>query len=150
MPQETVTIAGMPEIWSSDISFFPSDVSAAFAKWAVKQSPFCTPQNLTNAIEYVQEHAETWVEREDFQAPQIRLVRLNCREVHKRLEEFFERTPVIEAWNHPKSGKEQAFYGGDRQGNYQSPDDDIIDLGALARNVAHDLALWHIYDRAHD
>ncbi len=141
MPCDIVTIAGMPKIWSSDILFLTSSVAASFAKYAVAQSPYTVPENLSEAIIEVDKFAQSWGDE---------VITLNGDDIRKRLENFFENTPVIEAWNHPKSGNERAFYSGDRYGSHQKPDDDIIDLGALAQNISHDLVLSNVYDDAHE
>jgi hypothetical protein len=146
--KDTVTIPGMPGIWSSNILFLANSVAGSFAKWAVRQSPFVVPDNLAKAIEAVDCFVNSWTEGRIANGEYV--VKMSCEEVRSRLERFFEDTPVIEAWNHPKSGKEQPFYGCDRYGSWQSPEDDIIDLGALAQNIAHDLTLSDVFDRAHD
>ena len=145
MLKESVTIPGMPEIWESEITFLPSRVAGSFAKWAVEQSPYAAPVNLTEAVLAVDEFAKSWCD-----GAVETVVTLTCHEIRRRLEKFFDETPVIESWNHPKSGREQPFYGCDRNGPWQEPDDDIIDLSALARNIAHDLTLGEVYRKVND
>ena len=66
----------------------------------------------------------------------------NLEEIFKQ---GFENVPEIEAWNRPRSGHNKhvfvSRYGG------PPPDDDFIDLDALAWNAAHSLTLQSVYDR---
>lgn len=137
-----VEITGMPDIWSSDVTFLLDLVAPSFAKFAVSQSPYVVPDNLSEAIVLVDKFVRSWGNGT--------IITMRSNLIRLKLEKFFERCPIIEAWNHPKSGNEREFYSGDRYGSYQAPDDDIIDLGALAQNIAHDLTLWDVYERAHD
>jgi len=133
----------MPEIWSSDIYVLASQVAGSFAKWAVRQSPFIVPINLEKATMAVDTFAKKLSNGKI-------ILEMPSNKFRELLEEFFEKTLVIEDWNHPLSGKERTFYSGDRYGNHQKPEDDIIDLGALARNITHDLILHHEVDKAQD
>ena len=146
MPKETVTIQGMPSIWSSEVQFFPADISGSFAKWAVKQSPYVVPDNLSEAIELVYNFARSW--NDAAFAPH--LIKMTCHEIHVRLEAFFKNTKIIEAWNRLKSDKELSFDVNDKYRSWNEQEYDIIDLGALARNISCDLTLEDVYGRAHD
>lgn len=117
-------------------------VVGEFACWAVIQSPYAVPDNLQDACWQLRKRIEG---RFADKYGRDRYGRLSCDGLAGLLTKAFELVPEIMAWNEPKSGHGAEHVFVDR---YSEPpaDDDIIDLGALARNVAHSLVLRALAD----
>jgi len=138
MDNKEVLMPSMPGIWNED-KFWESRtyILGAFAKWAVIQSPYTTPDNLEEAIHKLSLHFP----EEMFET--------SYRELIKKLDPLMELIPEIAAWNERKNGNQAPLGFASRYGG-PAPDDDFIDLGALARNVAQDLKVRSAYNRVHD
>lgn len=97
-----------------------------FAMWAIRQSPYNIPENLETACEKLRYELEpTFIDE---------FIKVDWINIDTALRDAFKKIPEIEKWNKPKSQ-----HGGNifvtRHSNI-NPDDDFIDLGALARNVS--------------
>jgi hypothetical protein len=109
------------EIW-----VFKSDVLAAFTYWVVQQSPYEAP-DITNPLRALDAHLseifEPDIPKHFFYGDLNNLI----------TESLFESIPEIEKLNHRANGREGMGFCS----RYDSPapDDDFIDLAALARNV---------------
>ena len=118
-------------------------VTACFAKWAVKQSPYRVPDNLERAVgkfhEFIeQEFAEyiclqnEWIDgkisRKTWDST-ISSIILNPN--------FLE----VAAWNERKNGNKSQFNFICVYNPKPDPDNDFIDLHALARNIENET--WH-------
>lgn len=115
--------------------FSINDILGAFAMWAVRQSPYTCPNNLEGAIKGLSwelpKHLKFDSERFDF-------AELSWDEIRKALDECFDCIDFIKLWNQPISGHDAPFVFCDRYSK-PIPDDDIIDLDALSRNISHSL-----------
>lgn len=80
-----------------------------------------------------------------WEGAELGIKKLTGDEIERALLKQFEHVPQIMAWNEPRSGHDRPFVACSRY-DEPPPDDDIIDLGALARNVKHTLLLERGYD----
>jgi hypothetical protein len=133
----------MPELWSMDALIVShKSISGALAHWAVRQSPYTAPDNLGTAVE---QFMEKW--------PHGDYAALSSGELALAIKETIEHCPLILAWNNPKiEGVVNPELGVAVTSRFDTikPDYDFIDLGALARNVTHDLVLWAQVEAAQD
>lgn len=103
-----------------------SDFLGAFAYWAVAQSPYDTP-DINKALCAFGEYVGNTI-------PAGEPVEFTYDELDRFIsEDAFGAIPEVEKLNHRKNGRDGMGFCS-RYGQ-PSPDDDFIDLGALARNV---------------
>lgn len=121
--------------------FSVDSITGAFAMWAIRQSPYHCPDNLEQAIK---ELGEALKKKFQFDKA-FNFAYLSLDEIRIGLENCFEEIKTIENWNHPKSGHNAQVIFTSR---YFSPipDNDFIDLDALARNIAHTLIQEKLVD----
>jgi len=146
MDSEIQSVVGLPSektlifpIWRCADKFYVStgDILGGVAKWAIIQSPYTVPYDLSEAIESLNMYLlnnHGWGDM-----PREVGIKLSCREIRELLETAFDLIPEIMAWNVSKK---------DRPGGVElntDPDYDFIDLSALARNVAHEITLDRLY-----
>lgn len=133
-------INGIPEekiiiypIWRDERKhlFSVGDIAGAVAMWAVRQSPYEAPENLTEAIKSLTQVLNEQIKFDDV----FHFAELTYDEIHSILQEHLEKVSVIMQWNEPRSGHDAPFVTSSRY-HTPRPDDDFIDLDALARNVA--------------
>lgn len=115
--------------------FVKSDFLAAFTYWVIKQSPYDVP-DITKAINAFDNYISTkFIDK----LP----VKFSYEEVQNIINEnVFESIPEIEILNHKRNellGKQVNQYM-----DTKNPDDDFIDLGALARNIFYMLLREYI------
>lgn len=137
----TKQIQSMPDIWNSDKMFLTSkeDVLGALANWAIQQSPYVMPEDLDVGLR------EFWMQFDP--CPPFEYFETNCNSLRSKVRDTFESCPTIMGWNVAKKGSGTVICS-----RYDSPepDYDIIDLDALARNVAHSITLEAKYSQLHD
>lgn len=105
-------------------------VLGELASWAVQQSPYPVPEKLEPAL--LAFHAN-WPHNEDYTT----FDRVGVLE--QAIAETIAKVPEIVAWNSRKNGRDgPAFVSRYSQ---PDPDNDFIDLDALARNIA--MECWH-------
>lgn len=111
-------------------------ILGATAQWVVRQSPYIVPDNLTEIMQAVRLKFES-------QMPVIstvgdlRIVKLlSPHEVHDFIDTLLKEVPEIEELNTPKSRHNGLLFV-TRDSAVNNPDDDFIDLDALARNIAN-------------
>ncbi len=104
-----------------------------FASWAVRQSPYTCPENFEEALYELDAYLVGNMERlsGDFYCNAMSLDDLE----ELISEEVFAGIPAIERWNHRKN--ERPGMGFSDRYSQPIPDDDFVDLGALARNVTY-------------
>ena len=131
-------------MWRDERKFLFSvnDILGAFAMWAVRQSPYRCPDSLNEAIDILE---MVLINQIEFDNEPLAFKELSCDEIRKHLETAFEKVSAIMNWNEKKSGA-PGYVFVSRVGGPKNPDDDIIDLGAMARNIAHTLILERLYD----
>ncbi len=105
----------------------PSDFNAAFAYWVVAQSPYLAPA-VDEALIAFSEYVECYFDNPSL--PQ----RFTYFQVQDILtEETLFSLPTVALLNERKNGRKgMGFFS---RYDQPQPDDDFIDLGALARNV---------------
>jgi hypothetical protein len=106
---------------------FHSDFNAAFAYWVVSQSPYLIPA-VDEALIAFSEYIEQFIP--DNKVPTL----FNYDQLDAILTEAnLEKLPAVAVLNERRNGREgMGFCSAYDQ---PSPDDDFIDLGALARNI---------------
>ena len=108
--------------------FMRQDFMGAFAYWLVSQSPYDSPE-IDKALKAFSKHVNEFIEDgipKSFAYDDVFLL-VN--------EDILEGIPEIEIFNHRKNGRDGMGFCS--RYDQPSPDDDFIDLGALARNVCY-------------
>lgn len=108
------------------------DILSGVAKWSVSQSPYDIPDNLEDALQKLSTYLNDEFEVKEEKFPKY--LRKTYTDIKTMIHDLIVLVPEIEAWNKPKTGG--VFVS--RYGQ-PKPDDDIIDLDALSRNVANDI-----------
>ena len=126
-------------VWKDDTTrvVLKSNVVGQFARCATNQSPYIVPDKLADGIrEFGAAIGHT--SEYDF-------VDTTCSALEDIVCKAISMCTTVMEWNVPKSGKsyECVFVARNCTPN---PDDDIIDVHALARNVAHGTWLELCYD----
>lgn len=117
-----------------------NDLVGAVARYAVLQSPYPVPDDLETAL---RKFAELLKSDPAFKNPviDVPLVKTPVAEFHRWYEivELLDRTlftlPEVQRWNERKNGEQGHAFVSIHEGR-PDPDDDFVDLDALARNVA--------------
>ena len=139
--------AGIPKSWPTllgltNLLISQNDVLGELAGWAVRQSPYTVPENLSGAILAFSTHwpAAACNFGTDATIPDFPSHRFaDMRALERAIDHVIEQVPEILAWNQRKNGRDgPAFVSHYSQPH---PDNDFIDLGALSRNIA--MSLWH-------
>ena len=113
-------------------------IVGSVAHWAVKQSPYDVPENMSAAL---QELTDRLLKRYKWEClPMMACRMMNCDEICEMLVKEFEFCPAIMAWNEKK-------IEGATHRHPINPDYDFIGLDALARNVSHSLTLEAPYEK---
>jgi len=103
-----------------------SDLLGAFAYWVVAQSPYDTP-DISKALTAFGDYIGETIKDDGVK-------RFSYDELSQFIsEDVFESIPEIEILNHRKNGRDGMGFCS--RYDKPSPDDDFIDLGALARNI---------------
>lgn len=112
------------------------------ARWATALSPYTAPDNLVVALRAFEHFLESQMVGHSVG---MYFRRWTIGELRDLLNRAFETIPEIERWNHSKNDTGQSFIVVTRYGG-PAPDDDFIDLGALAHNVCYSAARSVILD----
>lgn len=109
-----------------------------FAGNAVRQSPYTCPDNLREAIEALKSKLLDSLKWQQFtnnfvylEATKEELSEL----LYQKLKYIFLTTPEIRQWNEPNNGNQTPLQFVSRYDTKLDPDNDFIDLDALAGNV---------------
>ena len=121
-------------------------LAGMFASWAVQQSPYDAPEGLDKAI---RDFRSAWPSDEELRPIMPAQYWNSYGELYEALYTLFCETESIRAWNEPKSKHGASIVFSSRYGG-PSPDDDFIDLGALANNVAREAWKDALADKAFD
>jgi hypothetical protein len=112
-----------------EVYLFVTDFTGAFARWAVSMSPYTVPDSLETAtIKFAAAIHKEFT----FDGLGMTIVPLNDLTV--KLEPILWGIPEIAAWNERRNGRDGDGYTG-RYSYPSDPDDDFIDIDALARNI---------------
>ncbi len=139
-----ITITRMPGLWNEPFYVSINDILGSFAKWAIKQSPYVAPDNLELAVKSLSVH----LSGQQHQWDNDQFIEMKCSELMMILEGFCEQSDILKGWNTSKLGKSDYVFV-DRY-SQPDPDYDFIDLGALIRNISHDICLVNHVDKRHD
>lgn len=109
-----------------------STIQGYIAMWAVRQSPYHCPDDLDVVIKTFRCRCQHWFDQHDMaQFDRMGLLRL--------LQTFLMDIPEFEKWNERKNGNKAPYQFISAHTPLPDPDDDFIDLGALAGNVVRDV-----------
>lgn len=130
----------MPGIWDGqDFYTSRSEIAGAVACCAVRQSPYPYPEGLGEAMRQLYVALP--------KADVAGLLTTNYKALRAILDDAFNECPTIMAWNESRNGVSQMAIV-TRDGPQQHPDDDFIDLDALARNAAQQITVAAKYEAA--
>jgi len=127
-----------------DYYFMKSDFMASFAYWVVYQSPYAAP-NITMPLRAWEKYVDVFLTPMGDDIPH----KFNYDDLQNKIsEKVLESIPEIEALNHSKNNKRSGIVFVTRYSK-PNPDDDFIDLGALARNIFYMLLREYITTALH-
>ena len=118
-----------------------STIMGHFAMWAVRQSPYLYPRDVHEGIEEFSDALNGVAE----DIREHHCIKTTCNGLKEIVCQAISESKTVGSWNVPKKGQPQAFVAVDRYSE-PDPDYDIIDLHALARNIAHSIWLELCYD----
>lgn len=122
--------------------FSHSQITGSLAMWAVRQSPYDVPDKLAEAIEGFSK-ALPLVR---MAPPMQQFYEIQEEDtLYRAISKAVHAVPAILAWNERKNGRDAPFNFVSRVDPPRDPDDDFIDLGALARNAS--LSVWREGER---
>ena len=136
MPKSHDRLSNRPE-WNVKKWTFLDDITGAFAKYSISQSPYNCPDNLEEVVNYL----ATCLER-DVDWGECGMVKLSLCEISKLLYDILYEKGItyFDNWNKPKKGGDVECVFVSRYGK-PDPDYNIIDLDALLYNVCSDIRL---------
>lgn len=132
----------MPALWDkADMIVSHKTLAGALAHWAVVQSPYTAPENLTAAIE---QFMRNWSYKD--------YAHMSSDEMEAAVRQAIDLSPLVRAWNEPKLAGAAGTRGYAFISSFHSikPDYDFIDLSALCRNICHEITLWAQVEAAQD
>jgi len=105
------------------------DFTAALAKWLVQLSPYTVPDNLSVCIEKFSVAIEG-----HFRFDELGYVHTHLIGMTQGINTLLEEIPEIMSLNERKNGREGMQFV-DRHSTKPDPDNDFIDIMALAQNI---------------
>jgi len=121
--------------FNREVYAFPDDFTGALAKWLVKQSPYPVPDNLPVCIEKF--HLAV-IEAFNFDTGGMAKIELGG--LTSQVNELLESIPEIAALNEPKTGHNEHIFVSRYHDGPSNPDDDFIDIMAVAQNITCEFA----------
>ena len=119
----------MHERFNRTVWAFKHDFTGALAKWLVKQSPYTVPENLSVCIERFHDRLDDIGTFDSLGMAEISLVDLTAT-----VDDILQSIPEIMALNERKSGRDGIGFSS-RFSTDPEPDDDFIDITAVAQNI---------------
>lgn len=107
-----------------------------FAKYAVAQSPYPRPDNLEVVLDKLNKAIASTFDKAPMGVGEFS----DLRSLEAFLHKFLEKIPEYVSWNDRKNGNEASMQFTSRYDKPGDPDNDFIDLDALERNVATEIA----------
>lgn len=145
-----IVMQRMPHIWD-DTGFYTSikSVVGELANWAIRQSPYTYPVNLEKAIDQFFYHFRNILKVNEVEIISDGIFETSCNELEGWVNDTIDLCGYIRQWNTPKIGGGQSvnFVTSDSK---PKPDYDFIDLGALAKNIAHSVTVKEKFDKEHN
>lgn len=109
-------------------------LAGTVAMWAVRQSPYKSPDDLGKVIHAIHDKFEPDASGFDFRMFSGKdELRAYVKGILRSIQEYT-------AWNDRKNGNNAPFKFSSRYDGPGDPDDDFIDLDALEMNVVHSIA----------
>jgi len=136
MPKSHNRLSDDPE-WSVKRWIFKKDITRGLAKYAVAQSPYPCPDNLTEVIRYLDACLEKEVDWEVCEMAELSLCDINKLLYDILYEQGFT---FFDDWNKSKKGNVEIQFTS-RYDGPGDPDYDFIDLDALLHNVCLDIRM---------
>jgi len=121
--------------------FLKSVVVGHFAMWATRQSPYLCPDDFAVGIE---EFNGALVFEDGVAIDDQLYVETTCGELETSVCKALSKCETVMSWNVPMKGAQK--YVVVSRYHQPHPDYDIIDVHALARNVAHSVWTEVCYD----
>lgn len=118
---------------SERIIVSPKYVAGAVACWAIRQSPYDVPDNLSIVTDLVTSAFRGCAREDEFGFCTF----ADRREFERVLSQSLRSIPEYMTWNERKNGNDSPHAFTSRYDGPRDPDDDFIDLDALERNVAN-------------
>jgi len=110
------------------------DFLGALAKWLVKQSPYIVPENLSLCIKGFSTKLST-----TFVFDKNGMVEISLNSLTEKVYKLLEGVPEIMLLNERKNKREGHGFT-DRYSSKPDPDDDFIDIMAVAQNITCEFA----------
>ena len=107
-----------------------------FTMWAVRQSPYFSPDSLEKGMKEFDQALE---------CDELDCIVTTCKGLEKIVSDAISKSNIIQSWNIPKSGEAPPYLFVTRYSKLE-PDIDFIDLDAMARNITHSVWLEVCYD----
>lgn len=108
------------------------DITSAVAYWAVQQSPYDVPDDLSVIL---QKLADILKPPHSLEPLGFRKIK-DIHELQNIIRDSLRQIPEYLSWNERKNGDQRPYSFADRYSPKPHPDDDFVDLGALERNAA--------------
>lgn len=122
------------ERFNRSVWAFPHDFTGALAKWLIHQSPYPVPNNLSTCLEKF--HSAIMGE---FSFDSSGMTEVSLFDLTERMNTLLEGIPEVMALNERKNGREGMGFSS-RYDGPKDPDDDFIDIMALAQNITCEFA----------
>jgi len=125
-------------VWQDTTSRLVSkeQVVGYFAMWAVRQSPYFIPDSLTTGIKEFHDNL-------DFGNDHYQ--KCTCAALEQTVRTAIHDSKTVMSWNTSKNGDTTQHIFVSRH-DQPDPDRDIVDMHALARNIAHGIWLELCYE----
>jgi hypothetical protein len=107
---------------------FQSQIAGHYASWAIRQSPYPVPDNLEQVI-------KDFISYTSDKFNSHGMANLTQDEIRDMVLEHISTCDQAKLWNERKSGNQAPYNFTSRYWKI-NPDDDFIDLDALAMNIA--------------
>jgi hypothetical protein len=132
-----------------------STVAGWFAMWAVRQSPYGYPDKLDKVVHRLRRellHHARSVPKANRLMKAAGMFTIDQNALEDLILSVLKPCREFQKWNQRKNGNKAPFGISTRYDDpsKRDPDDDFIDLDALARNVAHGVAAEEIEASKHD
>lgn len=105
------------------------------ARWAVQQSPYTYPAGLTDVLDEVGRRFDARATDEIMRTRYVSLPVRPRDAIRSFIQDVVIDIPQVQAWNQRKNGNTSPLKFASRYDLPGDPDDDFIDLGALATNI---------------
>ena len=131
---ESVVMTTVYSRFNRKVWAFKGDLTSFLAKCLVSQSPYTVPDNLSICLEKFDIQLDS-----TFSFDSVGMVHLDLSTLTNTINELLENVPEIVVLNARKNGRDGMGYS-DRYSAKPDPDDDFIDLMAVAQNITCEFA----------